>query len=94
MFNKKKGALTLDAGPNLVLMLGLMVLITAAVGLSVQAFQTSQTLNSASYNITGFGLTGLLNFSIQMPTIGTILGVALIIGIVVAAFAFGGEGGL
>ena len=91
----KKG-ITLGDAPVMALSFGLVILITAAIGLAVQSFQSTLTLGSVAHNVSGQGLNGLLNFSIQMPTIGTILGISLIIGLVVMAFsgAFNRSGGL
>lgn len=41
-----------------------------------------------AYNISSQGLTGLDNFSDQMPTVGTMLGVGLIIVVIISAFGF------
>jgi len=85
--NKKGQAVTLGNTPQIVLLLGLAVMIAGATALAVQAFQDSVTAGSFAANITGRGLTALDNFSIQLPTVGTIIGVALIIVVVVGAFA-------
>lgn len=92
----KKGAVNMGDAPALVLSLGLMVLIGAAVALAVQSFGNTLTTDTAAYNVSKFGLQGLQQFSAQIPTIGVILGVALIIGIVLAAFAgvLGSKGGI
>lgn len=114
--DKKGQAVSLGNAPRLVLVIGLMVMIGAALALALNSFRTSQCqfsysdtagcLNSTggtggnlgwSYasNISNQGLVGVDNLSDQIPTIGTIVGVALIIGVVVGAFAFfGGRQGL
>lgn len=90
--NKKGQAVTLGGAPQIVLLLGLTVMIAAATALAVSSFRDSTTASGYAYNISDFGLQGLNNFSIQVPTIGTIIGVALIIVVVVGAFAFFGRG--
>ena len=66
--------------------------IVVSVGGSVLAgVQTGQTTNSVAYNATGSGLTGISNLASQSGTIGTVIGAAIIIGIVVGAFYFAGK---
>ena len=66
--------------------------IVVSVGGSVLAgVQTGQTANSVAYNATGSGLTGISNLASQSGTIGTVIGAAIIIGIVVGAFYFAGK---
>ena len=63
--------------------------IVVSVGGSVLAgVQTGQTTNSVAYNATGSGLTGIANLASQSGTIGTVIGAAIIIGIVLGAFYF------
>lgn len=92
--DKKGQAVTLGNAPQLVLVLGLAVMIAAATALAVNSFRDSTTANGYAYNVSQQGLVGLDNFSDQIPTIGTVIGVALIIGVVVGAFAFFGRRGL
>jgi hypothetical protein len=84
-FKSKKGLL--EGAPQMALMFGLTVLITAAISLAVESFKNTQTANSAAANVSTFGLQGLLAYSGQFNTIGVVLGVGLIITIVVAAFS-------
>lgn len=86
--SKKAQAVTLGRAPNLILLLGLTAMIAGATALATSSFQSTLTANTAEYNATTNGLTGILNFTTQMPTVGTVLGVALIIVAVVGAFAF------
>ena len=90
---RKKGqSVSLGNAPQIVLLLGLMVMIAAATSLAVNSFRDSTTTGGYAYNISQHGLEGINNFSIQVPTIGTVIGVALIIVVVVGAFAFFGRG--
>jgi hypothetical protein len=85
---------------NFVVLVTLAALIAGATSLSLDAFQDTNSDNSAtcntttgancsaSYNVTGEGLASTMNVTDQLPTIGTILGVAVLIGIVIAAFRF------
>lgn len=66
---------------------------------SGQCYTNSSLVASAgdyAVNATVSGEDSLMNLSEQLPTIGTVIGVALIIGVVVGAFAFfvGRQGGL
>jgi len=63
--------------------------IVVAVGAQVLAgVQAGQTSLSLPYNITQAGLTGAKNLGDQSGTIGTVIGAAIIISIVVGAFYF------
>ena len=72
------------------------IAIAVVVGMLVLSFgalvlgevQADQTANSAESNITGDGLSTLSNVSSLIPTAGTVIGAALIIGILLGAFAF------
>jgi hypothetical protein len=86
--NKRGQAVSLGNAPQIVLLLVLTVMITAAAALAVQSFRDSTTSNGWAYNISDDGLSGLGNLASQVPTVGTIIGVALIITVVVGAFAF------
>ena len=88
---KKKGqVISIQSLPQLVLILALAVLITAAAAIALNSFKTSSsvTANSYAYNITAAGEAGLDNLSDQYSTIGTIIGVAILITIVVGAFGY------
>jgi hypothetical protein len=64
-----------------------IIVLAAAFSASIlSSIQATQTTNSAAYNTTGYGLTTLTNISQQMPNIGLILVVAVIIGILVGSF--------
>lgn len=93
---KKAQAITLGRAPQIVLLLALTAMIAAATALAVQSFRDSTTSNGYAYNISNQGLSGIDNMSDQLPTVGTVIGVALIVVVVVGAFAFfiGRGGGL
>ena len=67
------------------------VIVVAVGGSVLSGVQTGQTANSVAYNATGYGLTGITNLANQSGTIGTVIGAAIIIGIVVGAFYFAGK---
>ena len=94
---KNKKGVTIGEAPSVILAFGLMILIAGAVAIALNSFKGTTTTNSYAYNITGQGESGLKNFSDQLPTIGTIIGVSLIIVVVVGAFAYvsiRGQGGI
>ncbi len=62
------------------------VLTLAFAGDVLSDINSDQTANSAAANISSNGLTGLLNVTGQLPSVGTVLGAALIIGILATAF--------
>ena len=87
LISSKKG-LGLQDMPDTIITLVIVVLIAAAGAVALTSFQNSQTANSAAFNITGQGLTTISNTTTQFATLGTIIGVVLIIGVILAVFAF------
>lgn len=73
---------------NFVVLIALAALIGGAAALALDAFQDDLTADSVADNVTENGLSSLDNVTNQLPTIGTIVGVAVLIGIVIAAFRF------
>lgn len=84
----KKGAITLGDAASMALAFVFFVVVVSVGGQVLTGIQSSQTANSVAYNATGFGLTGITNLANQSGTIGTIMGAAVIIGILVTAFYF------
>lgn len=61
----------------------IVVAVTISIGASILAgVQGTQTANSLSYNITGYGLTGTNTLGNWLPTIAIVVGAAVILGIV------------
>jgi|TARA_R100000093_G_scaffold51353_1_gene26491 hypothetical protein len=83
---------------DIVVLIGFVALIGAATAIALDAFQGEQVDGTATcnatdksdcgyaYNISNNGLQGINNSTGFMDTIGTIAGVAVLIGIVVLAF--------
>jgi len=78
-----------------VILIALVALIGAAAAIALSDFQDQVNDNqydcangSFEYNITCQGLTGINNTTNYLGTIGTIIGVSVLIGIVVLAFTF------
>jgi lipopolysaccharide export LptBFGC system permease protein LptF len=65
------------------------IVIAVAVAYGAQVLgniQAGFTANTLAYNITGYGLTSLLNLANQLPTLATIVVAAVIIGVIVYYF--------
>ena len=63
-----------------------IALIAAASAIALDAFQNDLTTDSYAYNISEEGLEGLDNATSYLSTIGTLLGVAALIAVVIGAF--------
>jgi len=87
-FLRKSKMVNMNDLIDFVVMVALAALIGGAGALALDSFNDGLTENSTADNITDQGLTGLLNTTAQLPTIGTIVGVAVLIGIVLSAFKF------
>ena len=71
-----------------------LIAIVGSVGaLILQNFQSSSsiTANSIAYNATGYGLKGVNTVMSYLPLIALVIVAAILIGIVLVAFAFGGR---
>lgn len=100
MQNHKQGNITLSDASAAAVAFVLFVIVVGIGSTVLAGIQSSQqntacanyTTNTscwtAAQNITGQGLTGMLNLGNQAGTIGTVLGAAILIGIVVSAFYF------
>lgn len=84
-----KGNLNLGDAAALAISFVVFVVVLGAGAQALTGIQSAQTANSTAYNITGQGLTGFWNLGNYSSTIGTILGAAIIISIVVGAFYLG-----
>ena len=73
-----------------------LIAIVGSVGaLILQGFSTSSSVpaNSIAYNATQYGLKGINTFMSYLPLIALVIVAAILIGIVLVAFAFGGNRG-
>ena len=62
----------------------IVVVIVVALGGSILGtFQSTQTVNSNAYNVTGQGLTGVSTFGSYLPVIAIVLVIAVIVGILI-----------
>jgi hypothetical protein len=76
MKGNMKGGL-LETGVNFAFALVFIGIMLGAGAIALSSFATGQTGNAAA--AIGNASQGLLNLSVQMPTVGTIAGVGLII---------------
>ena len=65
-----------------------IAILAAAGAIALDEFNDDLTADSVADNITDNGLEGLSNATGYMDTIGTLLGVAALIAVVVGAFMF------
>jgi len=80
--------MNLEEMKGAIILLALIALIGAASAIALDDFRDETTDNSYAKNITTNGLSGIDNSTGYLDTIGTIIGVAVLIGIVVIAFSF------
>ena len=83
----KKGYGVADIAP-MAIMLGLAIVVTVVMADVVTQIQEDQVANSYGYNISTSGLEGLDELGSWFDTIGLVVAAAVIIGILVYAFAF------
>ena len=80
--------MTLDALRIGVMTLVFVAIIGAAGAIALDEFNDDLTADSYSDNVTDEGLEGIANATSYLSTIGTLLGVAALIAVVVGAFYF------
>ena len=83
----KRGAMSLGDVPSIFLSLVFIVTIGVAVYLVLAGLSSSTTNQAATSAVQNFTLS-MNNVIAYAPTWGTIIGVAVLIGIVVTAFAY------
>lgn len=94
---KKKGqVVNFSSALTFVVSLVVMGLIAAAGVIALVAFKATSSSATANTSIDN-AVTGVSNFSAQLPTVGTMIGIGLVLLIIVGVFAFGlmrrGSGG-
>ena len=96
----KKGQVSFSNAPTMIISLVVMGLVAAAGLIGLAAFRSSYTGSSSMINTTiDNSISGVGNFTAQLPTVGTMLGIGLVLLIIVGVFAYGlmrrgGGGGL
>ena len=97
MNNKKAQVVSFGNAPSIIISLVVLVLCAGAGIIGLAAMKSGQT---PSYNPTvsnvslvntslDYGITGTGNFTAQIPTIGTMLGIGLVILVILGVFAYG-----
>ena len=89
LFKRRMGkkAISIAALSMMAILFGVAIIATSIVADIVTDIRTTQTTDSASYNISTKGLSGTLNLAARYPTIGTVIGAAVIIGILLTYLA-------
>ncbi len=80
--------MSLDALKHGAMALVFIAILIAAGSIALDEFEDDLTDGTYADNVTVEGLQGLQNASEYLSTIGTLLGVAALVGVVVGAFYF------
>lgn len=92
MMETSKGQVGINSLIPIVVAL-VVVGLVAAFGLQIMGdIQGGMTANSTEANATGDAITGVSNLTGQFGNLGTIAGAVVVIGLLVAGFAFFGRG--
>lgn len=86
----KKGLMLSEAFPAVLVLVLVAVLVIIAIYLFTTLGSTF-TINSGAYNATQTMITQFGTFPALVGLVGTIIFLALVIGVLVASFAFGGD---
>jgi len=93
MFKAKRGqaiATIFVGGVGGAIAFGVLVIALSLIGQVLTQQQDTQVTGSAASNITGQGLTGILNVGNLVPTMGLVFGIVLVLGLLVGLlFLFG-----
>ncbi len=73
------------------LIMAVAIIATVISANVVSDVQADQVADSVAYNISASGLEGLLELGSWFPTIALVVAAAIIIGILVMSFAYGGR---
>ncbi len=90
---KRRLAVGMDELLPAVVLFVLIAIVGSVGALILQNFQSSSsiTANSIAYNATVYGLKGVNTIMSYLPLIALVIVAAILIGIVLVAFAFGGR---
>lgn len=91
--HKRRYAIGLDELLPAVVAFVLIAIVGSVGALILQNFQSSSSIpsNSVAYNATADGLKGVSTMMSYLPLIALVIVAAILIGIVLVAFAFGGR---
>jgi len=79
----------LNEVPNVVMLLVISGMVLGAGILALSQFSATLGVNTTEKATVGNATLGLGNLAGQLPTVGTIIGVAIILVVVLAAFSYG-----
>ena len=70
-----------------------LLFVVATIAISIGAdiisnIQASQTAATASYNVSGYGLEGMLELGSWVPTLALVVAASIVIGVLVFSFTF------
>ena len=85
LMETKKGFTIGDLG-TIAISLGVAVIVVGVVASVVSTLQASQTVGTAAYNASGYGLTSLNTLSSYLPLVALAAVGAVVIGIIVRFF--------
>jgi len=80
---------SLNEVPNVVMLLVISGMVLGAGALALSQFSGTLTAASTEKLAVANATLGLGNLAAQLPTVGTIIGVAIILVVVLAAFSYG-----
>ncbi len=71
-----------------------IIFVVATIAISIGAdilsgVRDGQTVDTASYNVSTYGLQGMLELGSWVPTLALVVAAAIVIGVLVYSFAFG-----
>ena len=87
MMSKKGQAITFGSAPRLILLFVLIGMVLGAGVIALVSFKNT-TSDASAVQVLNNTVTGSVNLSQQLPTVGTILGVGLILVVVIGVFAY------
>lgn len=70
-----------------------LLFVVATIAISIGAdiignIQDSQTADGAAYNVSGYGLDGMLELGSWVPTLALVVAASIVIGVLVFSFTF------
>ena len=83
----KKGVLGLEILAPAAIAFGVAVIVMSLVGTVLSDLKETQNQNTTAYNISAKGEEGIFKMAKQTPTIGTVIGIVVVLVIVLTAFA-------
>ena len=94
MLKRDKRGISIGELSGLAITFVVIAVVLGVGGTILATIQGDQTVNSTAYNASGKGLTSVKTLADWLPTLATIIASAVVIGVIVGAFAMsrGGQG--